>query len=484
MADEALKATAARRRARSRAIQPWFTVALLVGDAFFISGAVMLSYWYRYHSGLDRIPVPGESAPDFKRYLAAVPVVVLVMLVTLLLNRAYIQARGRALLDESYGMIGGLSMGAVLLLAIMALYRGFSYSRLMVIYVAISAAVLLLVFRSLMRVVLSQLRRHGLGTTRALIVGSGTGADAIIHRLEMYPEYGYKLVGVVDELLPSGTEYNRLPVLGETSDLPHLVMNNNVEEVFIALSRADNRQILHLIGTCEDLDVEFKIVPDLLEVITSGVIADDIDGIPLVGVRRSRLVGANLLLKRAFDTVLAILLLVPGVPLMTIIALAIRADSPGPVIYTQDRVGRNGSVFGIHKFRSMVPDAEAASGPRFADRDDPRTTRVGKFLRRTGLDEVPQVFNVLKGEMSLVGPRPERPQFVNQFEREIPGYEQRHAVLPGITGWAQLNDLRQDTAIEQRTIYDTYYVENWSLVFDLKILLTTFIRVFFHRNAY
>ncbi|MDQ6748538.1 MAG: undecaprenyl-phosphate glucose phosphotransferase, partial [Candidatus Dormibacteraeota bacterium] len=450
-------------------------MGLLAGDALFIALAVLASYWYRYHSGLDRIPVPGESAPDFKRYLAAIPVVVVVMIVTLFLNRAYIQARGRALLDESYGIIGGLALGAVLLLAIMALYRGFSYSRLMVIYVAVSAAVLVILFRSLMRVVVSQLRRHGLGTTRALVVGSGTGADAIIHRLEMYPEYGYKLVGVVDEMLPGGSEYHRLPVLGDPSELQHVVMNNNVEEVFIALPQVDHRHILQLIGTCEDLDVEFKIVPDLLEVITSGVIADDIDGIPIIGVRRSRLVGVNLLVKRVFDTVIAVLLLVPGVPLMAVIALAIRADSRGPVIYTQDRVGRNSRVFGIHKFRSMVPDAEADSGPRFADRDDPRTTRVGRFLRRTGLDEVPQVFNVLKGQMSLVGPRPERPHFVNQFERDIPGYEQRHAVSPGITGWAQLNDLRQDTAIEQRTIYDTYYVENWSLAFDLKILLATLV---------
>jgi exopolysaccharide biosynthesis polyprenyl glycosylphosphotransferase len=479
-----MKATAARRRARSRAIQPWFTVALVVGDGLFVGLAVLVSYWYRYKSGLDKIPVPGESAPEFERYVQAIPVVVLVMLITLLLNRGYIQARGRALLDESYGIIGGLAMGAVLLLAIMALYRGFSYSRLMVIYVAISAAVLVLVFRSIMRVVLSQLRRHGLGTTRTLVVGSGTGADAIIHRLEMYPEYGYKLVGVVDELLPAGSEYNRLPVLGDTSELPHVVMNNNVEEVFIALPQVDHRHILRLIGTCEDLDVEFKIVPDLLEVITSGVIADDVDGIPIIGVRRSRLVGINVVLKRVFDTIFGILLLIPGLPLMAVIAIAIRLDSPGPVIYTQDRVGRHGKVFGIHKFRSMVPDAEAKSGPTFAERDDPRTTRVGRFLRRTSLDEVPQVFNVLKGQMSLVGPRPERPHFVTQFEHEIPGYEQRHDVHPGITGWAQLNDLRQDTAIEQRTIYDTYYVENWSLAFDLKILVTTFTRLFFHRNAY
>ena len=448
------------------------------------AGALLLSYWYRYHSHLDRIPVPGNEPPDFNRYLAAIPVVVGVMIATLLLNRGYVQARGRAFLDEAYGLVGGIAMGSVLLLAIMGLYRAFSYSRLMVVYVALAGGVAMLVFRSLMRVALAQLRRRGLGTTRALVVGSGSGAEALIHRLEMFPEYGYELVGVVDEVLPSGTEYNRLPVLGDTSELPHFVMNANVDEVFIALPQVDHSHILRLIGTCDDLDVEFKIVPDLLEVITSGVVADDIDGIPIVGVRRSRLTGLNLWVKRTFDTVVAVVLLVPGLPLMAVLAVAIKLDSNGPVIFTQERVGQHGRVFGIHKFRSMVVDAEADSGPIFAARDDPRATRVGRFMRRTGLDELPQVFNVLKGDMSLVGPRPERPHFVSQFEREIPGYDQRHGVPPGITGWAQLNDLRQDTPIEQRTIYDSYYVENWSLAFDIKILLATFTRVLFHRNAY
>ena len=474
----------ARSRARARGIQPWFTIVMVVGDALCIAGAVLVSYWYRYHSGLDKIPVPGESAPDFNRYVAAIPVVILVMGMTLLVNRAYIQARGRAFLDEAYGLVGALAMGAVLLLAVMALYRGFSYSRLMVIYLGITGAVFLLWFRALMRVALAQLRRRGLGTTRALVVGTGTGSEALINRLEMFPEYGYELVGVLDEVLPAGTEYNRLPVLGNNAELPHVIMNTNVDQVFIALPQVDHRHILRLIGACDDLDVEFKIVPDLLEVITSGVVADDIDGLPIVGVRRSRLVGLNLLVKRVFDTIAAVVLLIPGVPLMGLIALAIRLDSPGPIIYTQERVGLNGKVFGIHKFRSMVIDAEAKSGPVFASRDDPRVTRVGRTLRRTGLDEVPQVLNVLKGDMSLVGPRPERPHFVHQFEHDVTGYDQRHLVPPGITGWAQLNDLRQDTPIEQRTIYDSYYVENWSLVFDLKILLATFIRVFFHRNAY
>jgi exopolysaccharide biosynthesis polyprenyl glycosylphosphotransferase len=449
-----------------------------------VTAAVLISYWYRYNSHLDKIPVPGSEAPDFARYLQAIPVLVVIMATALAVNRAYAQTRGRSFVDEAYGLIGGMFVGSILILAVMSLYRGFSYSRLMVIYVAALSAVLLIVFRLVMRVTLSRLRRRGLGTTRALVVGSGAGAEALIHRLEMFPEYGYELIGVIDDHLRLGEDYHRVPVIGGRGDLAHMVMRHSVDEVFMALPPGDDRELLGLIDVIADTRAEIKILPGLLDIMASGVVADDIDGIPLVGVRRSRLVNANLVVKRVFDLVLSVLLLIPGIPLMAIIAIAIRLDSPGPAVYRQERVGKDGRAFTAYKFRSMMQDAEADTGPVFTSRADPRITKVGRFLRRTSLDEVPQVLNVLCGEMSLVGPRPERPHFVAQFEQEVAGYAQRHEVRPGITGWAQLNDLRQDTSIEQRTIYDTYYVDNWSLTFDLKILVTTFIRVFAHRNAY
>ena len=449
-----------------------------------MTAALLISYWYRYNSHLDKIPVPGSEAPDFARYLQAIPVLVVIMATALAVNRAYAQTRGRSFVDEAYGLIGGMFVGSILILAVMSLYRGFSYSRLMVIYVAALSAVLLIVFRLVMRVTLSRLRRRGLGTTRALVVGSGAGAEALIHRLEMFPEYGYELIGVIDDHLRLGEDYHRVPVIGGRGDLAHMVMRHSVDEVFMALPPGDDRELLGLIDVIADTRAEIKILPGLLDIMASGVVADDIDGIPLVGVRRSRLVNANLVVKRVFDLVLSVLLLIPGIPLMAIIAIAIRLDSPGPAVYRQERVGKDGRAFTAYKFRSMMPDAEADTGPVFTSRADPRITKVGRFLRRTSFDEVPQVLNVLRGEMSLVGPRPERPHFVAQFEQEVAGYAQRHEVRPGITGWAQLNDLRQDTSIEQRTIYDTYYVDNWSLTFDLKILVTTFIRVFAHRNAY
>lgn len=477
-----------RRRSREHGVEPWFTIAQVGGDTVCAAVALLLAYWSRFIGKIDRIPIPGgEQTAPFSQYLAAIPVIAIVMIVCLALNRAYVRPRGRAFLDEAYGIIGGTFIGAVVLLALMSVVRGpngFSYSRLVLVYMAVAMALLTIAVHGLGRVVLATLRRRGLGVTRALVVGSGAGADALIHRLEMFPEYGYELIGVVSDEMSVGEEYVRVPVVGGSDDLAHLVRRHNVDEVFIALPKPDHRQTLRLIRTCADTEAEFKIVPDLLEVITSGVVADDIDGIPIVGVKRSRLVGVNLLIKRIFDLVVTIILLPPAIPVIAVIAVLIKLDSPGPVLYAQERVGRHGRVFTAYKFRSMVRDAEARTGPVFAERDDPRVTRVGGVLRRTGLDEVPQVWNVLKGEMSLVGPRPERPHFVERFEEEVPGYVQRHEVPPGITGWAQLNDLRQDTPIEQRTIYDSYYVESWSLAFDIKILVTTFFRIFFHRNAY
>jgi exopolysaccharide biosynthesis polyprenyl glycosylphosphotransferase len=449
-----------------------------------VTAALLISYWYRYNSHLDKIPIPGGEVPKFGAYLGAIPVLIVAIVMSLAVNRAYNQTRGRSFIDEVYGLIGGVFVGSILLLAAMSLYRAFSYSRLMVVYFAVVTGVLLIAYRLGMRVALSQLRRRGLGTTRALVVGSGAGAEALIHRLEMFPEYGYELIGVIDDQLTAGEDYHRVPVIGGRGDLAHMVMRHSVDEVFMALPPGDSRELLRLIDVIAATRAEIKILPGLLDIMARGVVADDIDGIPLVGVRRSRLVGTNLVVKRVFDLVLSAVLLIPGIPLMAIIAIAVRLDSPGPVIYRQERVGKDGRTFTAYKFRSMMQDAEAETGPVFTSRDDPRITRVGRFLRRTSFDEVPQVLNVLRGEMSLVGPRPERPYFVAQFEQEVEGYAQRHEVRPGITGWAQLNDLRQDTSIEQRTIYDTYYVDNWSLAFDLKILVTTFIRVFAHRNAY
>jgi exopolysaccharide biosynthesis polyprenyl glycosylphosphotransferase len=451
-------------------------------DAISVALGLLLAYNYRFH--LDPIPIPGTEPPTVGHYLAAMPVLVAVFLVTFALSGIYRTQRGRALLDEIFSIIGATVVSGLVALALMSLYRSFSYSRLVLLYTIVAAFVLIAINRAILRQIRLAQQRRGIGMDRVLIVGTGTGSELLIQRMTMFPGYGYQVCGILDDRLEPGSSFAGARVIGRLAELPDRVRDAHADQVFIALPGADHETLLHLIKTCEDLQVEFRMLPDLFEIITTRVSADVIDGIPLVGVRRSQVTGLGLLLKRTFDLVVSLVLLVVLSPVMLILAIVIKLTSPGPVFYRQERVGREGRLFTVLKFRSMIADAEAATGPVFTAKDDTRRTPVGRFMRRFSLDELPQLINIIRGEMSLVGPRPERPFFVERFSSEIPRYLERHQVRPGVTGWAQVNDLRGDTSIANRTIYDIYYIENWSLVLDVKILLLTFGRVFIHHHAY
>jgi exopolysaccharide biosynthesis polyprenyl glycosylphosphotransferase len=460
----------------------WLPEALLIGDAVIVAASVLLAYGYRFH--LDRIPIVHNEAPAFGPYVAAIPVVVVCFLVALGLNQQYRSWRGRALVDQLFPLFSGVVLGALLVLAGMSLYRGFEFSRLTLFYTAIIATVLMTVERYLLRSYETRLRRRGIGTDRVLVVGTGPAIELLIQRLGMFPQYGFLITGVVDDRLPGGTSFAGAPVVGQVGNLPNLIQELRVQQVFLAAGAISNEQLLHLLKVCEDQQVEFKLVPDLLEIMRTGVEAAIIDGLPLIGIRRNRLRGGAAVLKRSLDLLAGVVLSIILSPVLLVIAVVVRLTSRGPVLFSQERVGLNGQRFTLYKFRTMVADAEADTGPIFARPGDRRRTPVGRFLRRFGLDELPQLYNILRGEMSLVGPRPERPFFVERFTGEVPRYVDRHQVRPGVTGWAQVNDLRGDSSIEERTIYDIYYVENWTLGLDLKILALTVFRILFQRHAY
>jgi exopolysaccharide biosynthesis polyprenyl glycosylphosphotransferase len=328
-------------------------------------------------------------------------------------------------------------------------------------------------------------RKRGIGGDRALVLGNGTAADLIIQRIRMFPDYGYRLVGVLSDEIREGNQFNGIKVLGSTQELRRVVTNRKVDVVFVALADVSHDRVLELMDSCREIGTEFRIVPNMLEIMSSQVTSDQVDGIPLLQFRHGLDIdGPKVGLKRAFDVVVGGTGLALLAPLLLLIALAIRLSSRGPVLLHQERVGMNGACFRMHKFRTMRADAEIETGPIWAAESDPRRTPVGRVLRRLSLDELPQLWNVIRGEMSLVGPRPERPVFVRDFELELPRYGDRHRVRPGLTGWAQVNDLRGQTPINERLIYDLYYIENWSLAFDLKIILITLFRVFTHKNAY
>ncbi len=457
-------------------------LALVTGDAVITAASVVLAYGYRFH--LDRIPVVHGEAPAFGPYVAAIPVVVVIYAFALAANQQYRSWRGRVLVDQLFALASGMALAAILILAGMSLYRGFQYSRLTLTYSVVISGALMTVERYLLRRYETHLRRRGIGTERVLMVGTGTGSELLIQRMRMFPQYGFQVSGVIDDRLTAETGFAGAPVLGKLSDLPRLIREHRIDQVFLAVPGASNDELLHMIKTCDDQQVEFKLVPDLLEVMSTRVAADAIDGLPLIGIRRNRLRGSAARLKRAIDLIVSAVALVVLSPILLLVAGLLRLTSAGPVLFRQERVGLQGRSFTLYKFRTMIANAEERTGPVFTTKDDTRRTPVGKVLRRLSLDELPQLYNIVRGDMSLVGPRPERPFFVERFRGEVPRYLERHQVRPGVTGWAQVNDLRGDTSINDRTIYDIYYVEHWSLALDIKILILTLGRLLFQRHAY
>jgi exopolysaccharide biosynthesis polyprenyl glycosylphosphotransferase len=345
--------------------------------------------------------------------------------------------------------------------------------------------VLLLLGRYALRRFRARSWKRGKGVDRVLVVGSGSAADLVLQRIRMFPDYGYQVVGILDGARKAGEDFGGAAVLGPPESLKRIVDEQNVNLVVMAEPTMTQDEILELVDSCRDCGADFRIVPSMLELMTSRVTADQLDGIPLLQFRHGLDVDvAKATSKRVLDVVVAGLGMIFISPVLGLIALVIKLSSPGPILIHQERSGLNEQPMMMHKFRTMTVNAEAETGPVWAAADDPRRTGIGKFLRRFSLDELPQLWNVFAGEMSLVGPRPERPQFVQEFKARVSRYSDRHLVRPGLTGWAQVNDLRGQTSVEERLIYDLYYIENWSLGFDLKIILVTLFRVFTHKNAY
>jgi Undecaprenyl-phosphate glucose phosphotransferase len=361
-------------------------------------------------------------------------------------------------------------------------FHGYDYSRLAIglfwgfsiVTVSFSRAV----FREALRVA----RRRGYNLRHAVVVGGGDLAAHLLRMLRRRPDAGLKVLGVLSDKrdVPGGDAH----WLGAPEDIRAVLDRLSVDSVFIALSHADYGRLETVLNEIGDDPVAIHFVPDVISLASLRGGMEEFEGIPFIHLRESPLYGWNRVLKRVCDVVLGSVALVLAAPVMVLIALALRALQGAPVLYRQERMGLDGQRFHMLKFRTMRPDAEAASGPVWTQPDDPRRTRLGAWLRRWSLDELPQLINVLRGEMSLVGPRPERPTFVEAFRKNVPGYMLRHKVKAGITGWAQVNGWRGDTSVAKRIEYDLHYIERWSLFFDFKILVLTIWLGFRNRNAY
>ncbi|KPL11019.1 hypothetical protein AMJ85_04900 [candidate division BRC1 bacterium SM23_51] len=465
-----------KRRRRLR-----FDAAVVATDLVALALAFPCAYAARFQL-LVHLVDRGE--PVVEAYWRIYPLAVVVWVFSLAATGLY--RSGQEIMSTR--VFQRLFMGSLLALAIIIAVNFFArsgdqywlapptaFSRILVLL----TVVFVIAFLSVGRLVLHRVIRHlqekkGIGVKRLAIFGTGALARDVVRHLAQQGHPTYRLVGFVSTD-PSlvGRQVEGIEVLGGGERLLDLLRPHRIDEVILAEPNLSPEDILGLMLDCEKEMVGCRTVPNLFQTRLSEVQSDPIEGVPLYGLRETPLRGLNVVVKRLFDIVVSLLGLAVMLPFYPLIALAIRLDSAGPILYKQKRIGLDGTRFSLYKFRSMVADAEEETGPVWATVDDPRRTRVGRFLRQWNLDELPQLFDVLRGDMSLVGPRPERPFFVKQLKEQIPRYMARHKVKSGVTGWAQVHGLRGQSSMSDRLEYDLYYIENWSLWLDLKILAMT-----------
>jgi Undecaprenyl-phosphate glucose phosphotransferase len=470
----------------------------VVSDALLAMTAFIIAYALRFHSVVVPLLIPiTKGVPPLWQYIQDLPFIAVLVPFGFQLQGLYRLRRGRSRVDDFFAVFVG-SILAVLFGIVATLYvtvyfaspaaraRGqFEVSQpVWAIFLVLNVA-LTYASRELVREVLERRWRAGIGLKRILIAGSGELGRLVADKILEHRELGYQIVGFVDDKA-SGDHlgYRGLPLLGTIYDTAEISTREAIDQLYVALPPEQHVQMLRLIESTSREFVDVKVVPDLLQVIALRARLEELDGLPVININDVPLQGLNTLVKRGIDIVIsAVALLVLAIPFW-IIAAVVKLTSKGNVFYRQERMGLDGKPFMIYKFRSMYEDAEAETGPVFASEEDPRRTPIGKLLRQSNIDELPQLWNVLKGDMSIVGPRPERPLFVAQFKNKIPQYMLRHKVKAGITGWAQVNGWRGNTSIEKRIEYDLYYIEHWSVKLDLKIMWLTLLRGFFHKHAY
>lgn len=390
---------------------------------------------------------------------------------------------------ELWHICQACAVGLMLLTSILFAFRRSGYfgnfSTRMLVAFSIIDITLTTIERFGIRYILSRLRRKGFNQKHVMLVGFSDASDQFIDACRRNPDWGYHIYGIVDDIAEVGEGYKGIRVVGRISELEHILAQNTIDEIAITLPLAAYAKLDGIVHVCEKSGVHTKFIPDYNNIIHSKPVTEDMDGLPVINIRNVPLTDpVKATAKRAVDICGALVGIVLFSPIMLVVAILIKLTSPGPIIFKQERVGLHNKPFMMYKFRSMVQQTEADEKKGWTVPGDPRVTRVGRFIRKTSIDEFPQFFNVLAGQMSLIGPRPERTQFVEMFKEEIPRYMIKHQVRPGMTGWAQVNGLRGDTSIYERVKYDIWYIENWTMSLDVKILFLTIFKGFVNKNAY
>ena len=463
--------------------QKVFNQLLVMIDAAITAASFLLAYCFKFYLLGDG---PGLGVLPMGDYLTLLPAVIPIYAFLYYVCDVYAPKRTVRRRFEIFGIVKANTIGIVALIIVLyMIIREINLSRSVMGFFYVFNVFLTSCFRLGLRRGLRTIRSKGYNLKHILLVGYSRAAEEYIDRLLDNPQWGYVACGILDDHIPAGTTYKGVKVLGRLGNLEIILPENKLDEIAISLSLKDYDHLEGIVAICEKSGVHTKFIPDYNSLIPSKPYTEDLMGLPVINIRYVPLTNTgNIIIKRIMDVAGALVGIVVTSPIMLLAALLVKFTSPGPVIYRQERVGLHNKAFYMYKFRSMERQAPSEERKAWTVRNDPRVTPIGKILRRTSVDELPQLFNILKGDMSLVGPRPERPLFVEKFKEEIPRYMVKHQVRPGLTGWAQVNGLRGDTSIRKRIEYDIYYIENWTVWFDLKIILMTFFTGFINKNAY
>lgn len=464
--------------------QKYFNRLLVLLDALVIAATYWLA-WFLWINVYVKVNNPETGILPIEVYVIAFVAIVPGYLILYNAFDLYSSKRTSKTMYEVFNIIKANTVGLVAVMVVLFAINIPDFSRGMVGVFYGFNIVAESFMRKGVRVVLRYVRKKGYNIKHMLLVGYSRAAEEYIRKIKANPEWGYEVCGILDDRVPVGAVYKGVRVIGEIDSLSMMLPENQLDEIGITLSLSDYDRLEAIVNICEKSGVHTKFIPDYNSVIPNRPYLEDMDGLAVVNIRRVPLTNlVNKALKRAVDFIGALVAILLFSPIMLIAAIGVKMTSKGPLIFKQERVGLHNKPFQMYKFRSMEvqPDEEEKKG--WTKKNDPRVTKIGKVLRKTSIDELPQFFNVLKGDMSLIGPRPERPLFVEKFKEEIPRYMIKHQVRPGITGWAQVNGYRGDTSIRKRIEYDLYYIENWSMAFDFKILFLTFFKGFISKNAY
>lgn len=439
-----------------------------LSDSIAVAGGLLLAYWLRFHSGM----IPGGIAAT--NYLQQFWWAFLLWMICLQVSGAVTPHPRIISFNRARRMLHASFLAMLLIAVRNYFFRGVDVSRLLYPLSFLMVSVLLVLMRTAAQAFIARFLLSAGSRARVLIVGTGPVALRLAARCKSQPSLGYELIGFISiGKERAGQSIGGVPVLGTEDDLRRLIRDNGVEEVFVTQTDIPNETFFQLFVDSDKETARVNFIPSLVEMMRSTIHYDEVAGIPVYSMRQTRLQGAKASLKRLIDVTVSFCGLLMLSPLFVILAALVKRSSPGPALYKQTRLGIDGREFNIYKFRTMRADAEQA-GPGWGGQDDPRSTPIGRWMRRWNIDELPQLWNVMRGDMSLVGPRPERPWYVQRFREVFPRYMTRHSVKTGMTGWAQVHGLRGDTSIQQRLRYDLYYIENWSLWLDMKIIIMTF----------